>query len=96
MREPTQTVMAENTFLGWLGQAQPGEAIAYHRGFLAIDRRCSPNRELHRLASRAVWAAEHGLVDLVQCRHGPGNTSYIAIARHRTTSLSRLIGSDLP
>jgi hypothetical protein len=86
----------EIEFLGWLGQARPGEAIAYHRGFLAADRSSPPNRDLNRLAKRALWAAEHGFVDLVQQRHGAEDTSYLAIARRRTESLSSLIGTVVP
>jgi hypothetical protein len=85
----------EIEFLGWLGQARRGEAIVYHRGFLAADRSCPPNRDLNRLAKRALWAAEQGLVDLVQRRHGPEDTSYLAIARCRAESLSRLIGTEV-
>ena len=92
MRPVTRAARGENEFLGWLGQATAGEVLPYHRGFLAIDRNWSVERELDRLASLALWAADHGLVHLVQRRHGPEDASYIAIARKRSTSLSDLIG----
>ena len=96
MTQPLGTPMGEMEFLGWLGQAQPGEVLVYHRGFLAVDRHWAGGGALDRLADRAAWAAEHGLADLLQRRHGPEDLSYLAIARQRTTSLSRLIGSETP
>lgn len=93
MREPARILMGEMEFLGWLGQAQPGQAIVYHRGFLAVDRRWSARGDLQRLADRAIWAAEHGLVDLVQRRHGPEDASYLAVARRHGASISNLLGS---
>ena len=92
MRPVTRAALGENEFLGWLGQATAGEVLPYHRGFLAIDRNWSVERELDHLASLALWAADHGLVHLVQRRHGPEDASYIAIARKHPTSLSGLIG----
>ena len=96
MTRPLGTPMGEMEFLGWLGQAEAGEVLVYHRGFLAVDRHWAEGGALDRLADRAAWAAEHGLADLLQRRHGPEDLSYLAIARQRTTSLSRLIGSETP
>jgi hypothetical protein len=66
----------------------PGDLLEYHRGFLALDaieqgtRLAERDRaELLRVARRAYWAAELGLVHLVQRRHGPDDYSYFAIAR---------------
>jgi hypothetical protein len=82
--------MTEAELCGWLGAAAPGDVVEYHRGFLAID--VSPNarhliererKELVRLARRALWAAEEGWAHLVQRRHGPGDHSYLLIARPR-------------
>jgi hypothetical protein len=84
----------------WLGQAAPGDALEYHRGFLALD--ASPHgpgghdrRELRRVARRAFWAAETGLAHLVQRRHGTDDSSYLLIARPRPrtspVSLSSLL-----
>jgi hypothetical protein len=74
----------------WLREAEPGQAIQYFRGFLAMSRsECgamisAPQRQ--ELAKVADWlwrAAMHDRIHLVQYRHGPGDWSYIAIARER-------------
>ena len=96
MNRPLGTPMGEMEFLGWLGQAEPGEVLVYHRGFLAVDRHWAEGGALDRLADRAAWAAEHGLADLLQRRHGHEDLSYLAIARQHATSLSRLIELDTP
>jgi len=96
MNRPLGTPMGEMEFLGWLGQAEPGEVLVYHRGFLAVDRHWAEGGALDRLADRVAWAAERGLADLLQHRHGPEDLSYLAIARQHTASLSRLIGSETP
>ena len=85
----------EIRFLGWLGQASPGEVLTYHHGFLALDvapatSRLSPHtRDRLGLTARCAWrAAEHGLVHLLQRRHGPDAFSYLAIARARPEPLA--------
>jgi hypothetical protein len=77
---------ADDRFCAWLRQASPNEWFAYHRGWLVCDLnehcRAMPDaqrRAIRRVAKRAWSAAEHGLVHLVQNRHGPGDYSYIAI-----------------
>lgn len=87
---------------GWVGQAAPGNILEYHRGFLALDtilhgmRLPEPNRaELNRVARRAWWAAEKGLVHLVQRRHGPDDYSYLAIARPKPKQASASLSSLL-
>ena len=82
-------------FCAWVGQASPGDKLEYHRGLLALDASewsrdfaGHRRRELNRLAYRAMWAANRGLVHLVQRRNGPGDFSYFAIAR--------LHGEDIP
>ena len=84
-------------FEGWLRAAHPGSRITYHRGHLCVDRRQRPHAPhdparaaLNRLASRAMRAAERGLVHLVQQRHGPEDFSYVAIKAR--PSLSRVRG----
>ena len=51
--------------------------------------------ELSRLGSRAFWAAEQGLVHLVQQRIAPDQFAYIAVARPKpkaaAISLSELL-----
>ena len=83
----------EIDFLGWLGQAQPGDSLEYHRGFLALDTMRDGSRfpekerlELSRVARRAWWAAEQNLVHLTQRRWTKDDYSYLAIARPRTAS----------
>lgn len=94
--------ITEIEFCAWLSQAEPGDVLEYHRGFLAVDTvpisERLPEREraeLARVARRAWWAAEHNLVYLLQRRHGPESFGYLAIASTRpknaTTSLSSLL-----
>lgn len=82
--------ISEIDFCAWLGQAEIDDAIVYHRGFLALDVSSfggslsnSDRIELCRVGRRAWWAAERGLVHLMQRRHGPDDFSYLAIARTR-------------
>ena len=82
--------MTEIELCAWIAQAEPGAALEYHRGFLALDRTAfgrladTPARAaLGLLGSRAHDLAERGLVHLVQHRHGPEDYSYFAVARAR-------------
>ena len=59
----------------WIAQAEPGETLVYHRGFLAVDATsvisqlpAAQQRSLRLVASAALRAAEQGLVHLVQAR----------------------------
>ncbi|KND16035.1 hypothetical protein ADZ37_25270 [Pannonibacter phragmitetus] len=94
--------LTEIEFCAWVAQAVPGDRLEYHRGFLVLDifpmfaRLPDQQRaELARLGSRAFWAAEQGLVHLVQQRLGPDQFAYIAIARPKpkgaAASLSKLL-----
>ena len=94
--------LTETAFCAWLGQAHPGAQLVYHRGLLALDAtinsqtpKSDARRELARVAGRARWAAEQGLVHLVQRRNGPDDFSYIAIARPRTPEASASLSSVL-
>ena len=76
--------LTEIEFCAWVAQAVPGDRLEYHRGFLVLDifpmfaRLPDQQRaELARLGSRAFWAAEQGLVHLVQERTGPDQFAYI-------------------
>jgi len=69
----------------WIAQ---GEALVYHRGFLAVDAtgavsNLTPERQrtLRSVAAAALRAAEQRLVHLVQARLGPDHFAYIAVAR---------------
>jgi hypothetical protein len=94
--------LTEIEFCAWVAQAVPGDRLEYHRGFLVLDifpmfgRLADREREgLARLGSRAFWAAEQGLVHLVQERTAPDQFAYIAVARpkpnHAAASLSALL-----
>ena len=94
--------ISEIEFCGWVGQAVPGDRLEYHRGFLVLDafpvisKLADPDRKrLALLGARAFWAAEAGLVHLVQERIGPDHFAYIAIARPKpkaaSVSLSALL-----
>lgn len=95
----------DTEFCAWIGQAHPGDRLVYHRGVLALDAnhdseapKTDARRELARVARRARWAAQQGLVHLVQRRNGPDDFTYIAIARPRSSeaaaSLSMLLLSE--
>ncbi len=93
------TPPSEDMLCAWLDAAEPGERLEYHRGFLARDvDTAKPQRlpewrrqSLMRLAARARWAAENGVVHLVQIRRGAGDFSYVAIARPRSPRIQSMI-----
>lgn len=98
--------LTEMDLCGWVGQAAPGDILEYHRGFLALDTMPHGTRlserdrtELARVARRAWWAADRGLVYLVQRRHRFDDYSYLAIARskpqHPCVSLSSLLLAEV-
>lgn len=87
---PCRLLMSDVEFLAWVSQAEPGDRLEYHRGFLAVDcdmavgNLSAPDRKtLGNLAQKARGAFELGLVDLVQERLGVDRFAYIAIARTR-------------
>lgn len=78
----------ENAFVDWRTDAQPGDRLVYHRGFLARDRHPTMGQiskgdrlALERVADRALADCNRGLVRLLQRKHGPEDFSYIAVAR---------------
>jgi len=92
----------EIQFCAWVAQALPGERLEYHRGFLALDRcqglsrfNAEERTRLTWLGARTFWAAEQGLVHLVQERVSPDQFAYIAVARRKpkaaAVSLSALL-----
>ena len=92
-------------FEAWLQTALPGSLIEYHRGHLCVDRRqkfAAPDNTpknkaravLHDLATRALRAAERGLVHLVQRRHGDGDYSYLAIKLRLSVRAGRFANSS--
>lgn len=83
-------------------EAQPGERIEYHRGFLGLDR--SPlgqhadrqtRSTISRTADRALALAEKGAVHLVQKRLAPECFSYLAVVRLRRRQVEQH-SADLP
>ena len=90
---PCKLLMSDVEFLAWVNQAEPGDRLAYHRGFLAVDcdmavgnLAAQDRKTLGNLAQKARGAFELGLVDLVQERLGVDRFAYIAIARTRQKS----------
>lgn len=80
----------EVSFCAWVAQAEPGETLVYHRGFLAVDATSvisklpsEQQRVLRLMAAAALRAAEQDLVHLVQARIGPDQFAYIAVARRK-------------
>lgn len=88
----TSEHVSEIAFCAWLAQAEPGEALTYHRGFLVVDtdpvisKFPSDGRlALRAVASAAFRAAAQHLVHLVQLRLAPDRFAYVAIARPKPT-----------
>lgn len=97
--------LCEIEFCAWVAQAMPGDRLEYHCGYLVLDTYPlftalddKARAELARLAGRAFWAAENGLVHLVQERLETDRFAYIAIARPKpkaaSASLSALLLTD--
>lgn len=103
MTNRTKRSITEIEFCAWVAQAVPGDRLEYHRGFLVLDTFAlfsglskKERAELRKLADRSFWAAEAGLVHLVQQRIGTDLFAYIAIARPKpkhaaAASLSALL-----
>ena len=94
--------LTEIEFCAWVAQAVPGEHredVENEKAAMVLEpfaRLPDQQRaELARLGSRAFWAAEQGLVHLVQERTGPDQFAYIAVARPKpkaaAVSLSALL-----
>ena len=82
-------------FYAWVALADPGAAVSYHRGFLAVDTGAvmspltlSQQSTLRAIADAAWRASEQRLVHLVQERLGPDLFEYRAIARPKPPSTS--------
>ncbi|MET3791803.1 hypothetical protein [Aquamicrobium terrae] len=97
-----QPLPTDIEFCAWIGQAEPGDWLEYHRGFLVVDAAkmvstlSKPERVRLRALARVVHRAfEMGLVHPVQARLGPDDFAYLAIARTKPrnapVSLARLI-----
>ena len=99
---PGAPAVNEIGFCAWVAQADPGEALIYHRGFLAVDTDRLLSKlggeariALRRLADAAFRAAEQDLVHLVQARLATDRFAYIAIARRRPKGASAALSARL-
>jgi len=69
----------------WLSTAELGSTVAYHRGYLALDRGAGSRfgedagEELDHIASAMLARAEAGDVHLLQRRHGSCVYTYLAV-----------------
>lgn len=70
----------------WLAVAGPGDALTYHRGFLAMDRSVGSRfgerdrKELCRVADAMMTLARSGHVHLNQRRNDRDDFTYLAVA----------------
>ena len=90
--------ISEIWFCAWVAQAEPGDRLEYHRGYLAVDTNKLTSKldlnactELVLLRDRAFGCAAQGLVHLVQQRLGPDLFSYLAIARPKTSRTEKAV-----
>lgn len=90
--------VSESDFCTWLARAKAGDVLVYHRGVLACDTNHAASTlaagqriELAHLARSARWAADEGIIHLLQRREGPDQFSYLAVARPRARSQSHPI-----
>ena len=89
---PVAGKITEIEFCAWLAQAEPGETLTYHRGFLVVDTDpvvsklpCDERMALRAVADAAFRAAAQDLVHLVQLRLATDRFAYVAIARPKPT-----------
>jgi hypothetical protein len=99
---PASLPVTELDLCAWIGQAAPGDSLQYFRGHLAMDRDLesgrlteAQKRELAAVARRAWHASEHGLVHLLQRRHGEHDYGYIAVLRQRPANGSESLSALL-
>lgn len=95
--------ISEIQFCAWLAQAEAGDRLEYHRGYLAVDTdklmsklELNARTELVLLRDRAFGCEAQGLVHLVQERIGPDRFAYLAIVRPkpkppRSAAITRLL-----
>ena len=86
----TRLPLSEQALCAWVGRANPGDRLVYHRGLLAFDAgpdndalTLAARQQLRLVADRAWVLAQDGLVQLVQRREGEGVYAYTVIARLR-------------
>ena len=96
------TEITDIDLYAWVAQAEAGDALIYHRGFLVVDADKSVSTlptdrrlALRRMADAAFRAAEQGLVHLVQERLETDRFAYIAIARPKPKAASASLSALL-
>ena len=94
--------LTETNLCKWIGSALPGDIPRVPPRVLAVDigdRRlaAAEQKALRRVARRALWASDAGLVHLVQRRNGPNDFSSLAMARprKRRATTAALIAEDV-
>lgn len=99
---PSRSGLTEVALCAWIGRASPGDQLVYHRGFLSIDTAVdsrfgtpAERKALRSVADRAWQLAQDGVIHLVQRRAGPGEYTYIAVARRRPRTGSGALGMVL-
>lgn len=86
VKPPTRLLATVAELKNWLAVAAPGDAFAYYKGYLALDRSIGSRlgerdrKELCRVADDVMRLARSGHVHPVQRRNGPGDFTYIAVA----------------
>jgi len=96
------TEITDIDLFAWIAQAETGDALIYHSGFLVVDADKSVSTlptdrrlALRRMADAAFRAAEQGLVHLVQERLETDRFAYIAIARPKPKAASASLSALL-
>lgn len=99
----TVTAISEVELSAWVAQAEPGDALEYHVGFLVLDRSTNGQSMTHerrislaKTSTRVLQLAEQGFIHLVQRRIGPDRFSYLAIARPRPTNAPLPLAVPMP
>ncbi len=77
-------------FEDWLTKSRKGNKITYYRGYIMAPhlQKFSPTtdeRRVNSIKKRVQNAYDHGLVTLVQKRHGDLDYEYIAIRKNALT-----------
>lgn len=81
--------MTDLEFMQWIADADPGETIEYHTGFLFVDRvrgiesQDISAPEIRLIADAALDLQQRGLIELTQRRIGDYRYSYLATARRK-------------
>lgn len=90
--------LSDIAFCAWIGQAEPGELLRYHEGFLGIDTMAgmsslaeADRKTLCGIARVALSAFENGLIHLVQSRLATDRFAYLAVARQRPRNAPALL-----